>query len=665
MHLYLAYFPLKTLLFLGVSCSGYAETKSTGDLYIRDAVSSWKDARSACSGDLYVPSDGSVPGTVSAKLLLNTYYWIGAIQYSTWRWTQDNSPLYTYIGLRTLPLGLSPSTSNAWNSVYLCHIHCGQECTVLGLRMNECYCLSTDEDVSLPEVSTEVSCPGNPDEKCGNNSGLSVYKLEGITFRPTKEGHCVYATRLTLGASFSQVNQTLCGGKRRYACFENSTTWMYGRCSWNICITQRKYQKNWTDASATCPLVKVTSSNRDNLTAAMHTGDEVSYWIGLSRPLSSKWINGTTSARYGTAFPDSTGPKCLAMIADRWQNIDRLWVPCDLPQRSICETASPSSIPPRTPTSSATTTDIVTTALMSTMTEMFTSEGSDENVTETTDGTESSTLAPPADTGGLLIGVAVGCLTLLLVVVVTVYVMFRHRKLCFKKTGKFEPLDSTAVENETYGFHFTTENTFSPAAASPQHRSTSSPQTTAASHHHSIASPPTCGTGRSQNPIYDNAAISDTSLNANDECRIHTNIDYDRVTLAAASHHHPAASPPPPTCGTGRTHNPIYDNAAISNTPLNAKDGSRIPFSSDHQGPSAHAYDYLASSPDRRHQTRGDDTEATGVDTYNHVSYEANQPRYKGDYNTVVTREAPSSGVGETDDVYIRPIVETDANING
>ncbi|XP_046578674.1 uncharacterized protein LOC124286353 isoform X2 [Haliotis rubra] len=390
-------------------------TVTTLDLYIRDDVSSWTEARSACSGDLYVPNDDSVPSSVSAKMLLNTYYWIGAIQYSTWIWTQDNTPLYNYIGLRTLPLGRLPSTSNAWNSVHNCHVHCGEDCTVLGLRMNACYCLCTDEDVSLPDVSTEVKCPGNWDEKCGNNSGLSVYKLEGIKFRPTEGGQCVYAERSGVAASFSQVNQTLCDRRRRYACSANSTSWMYGRCSGGICITQRQYQKNWVDASAACSLVKVTPSNKDNFTLAMHTGVEVTYWIGLSRPLSSKWINGTMFARYGTAFPDSTGPMCLAMIANRGLNIDRLWVPCEMRHRSVCEIATTSSIPPTTsssstttseiettssipPTtssSSTTTTEIETTSALATMTEMFTSEESYVNVTDEADGTENSTLAPP------------------------------------------------------------------------------------------------------------------------------------------------------------------------------------------------------------------------------------------------------------------------------
>ncbi|XP_048259309.1 uncharacterized protein LOC125384341 [Haliotis rufescens] len=127
---------LLTWLFVfwgAVICRGI----QTDQISVSDATSNWWDAHSRCSleeGNMYTPGSDDIPPDILGRLQPDTYYWIGAMDYLAWIWTEDDSPLYKYAGF--LPLH---DVTYTWtvdyldNSVWKCHLECSLY-SLMGMR---------------------------------------------------------------------------------------------------------------------------------------------------------------------------------------------------------------------------------------------------------------------------------------------------------------------------------------------------------------------------------------------------------------------------------------------------------------------------------------------------------------------------------------------------
>ncbi|XP_046582268.1 uncharacterized protein LOC124289687 [Haliotis rubra] len=102
---------------------------STGTKYlnITETENTWWDARRNCTTeherDLYIADKEPLPSVLDGILNNDTFYWVGAMRYSTWIWTADESPLYSYVGYSGSGPG-SAAKYLPYNSVYECHLAC-------------------------------------------------------------------------------------------------------------------------------------------------------------------------------------------------------------------------------------------------------------------------------------------------------------------------------------------------------------------------------------------------------------------------------------------------------------------------------------------------------------------------------------------------------------
>ncbi|XP_071080193.1 uncharacterized protein [Haliotis cracherodii] len=189
-------------------------------IYVDDDDNDWWEARYHCNetfgGDLFVPVTEPVPEDLFRSLDWNRHYWLGAMRYSTWKWTEDGTPLYTHIGYTSLPQ--EEGTSIPDNSVFSCHLCCDEK-GAFGLSRDMCYCLRENFEANYISIQ-EMPCPGNLDEVCGDANGMSVYKLE-FAFEPKKDRLCGYAKRENGISLFSKKIKD-CGMDTKYACYANT-----------------------------------------------------------------------------------------------------------------------------------------------------------------------------------------------------------------------------------------------------------------------------------------------------------------------------------------------------------------------------------------------------------------------------------------------------------
>ncbi|XP_041346798.1 uncharacterized protein LOC121366397 [Gigantopelta aegis] len=173
----------------------------SGDLEIIDNVS-WGDAFRQCGARgrrLYTATDPDPRQNVRPGS-----YWVGAkVQYSSWMWTENNEPLFPYIGQVNASL-IASSTNKIYNIPYdnqasRCFYQCRTNTQkYIGMQGSRCYCFKTLDGLSV-EADSETGqdgCWGNFREYCGSNETVSIYHTELFTsyviWKLNRMGSCGY-----------------------------------------------------------------------------------------------------------------------------------------------------------------------------------------------------------------------------------------------------------------------------------------------------------------------------------------------------------------------------------------------------------------------------------------------------------------------------------------
>ncbi|XP_071079848.1 uncharacterized protein [Haliotis cracherodii] len=403
-----------------VTCRGI----QTSRIRILDEPSTWWEAQSQCNvreGRLYTPGSEDIPLDLLNRLQSRTYYWIGAMDYLAWLWTEDFSPLYTYVGF--LPLESATAESMVEfldNSVWKCHLHCSPADSV-GMKGTTCYCLKVGYSTTT-SMTPENTCPGNLDEKCGNVHGMSVYTLENMSFHQEEDTYCAYVERWNKDLSIHTSTFEDCEHNGCYACFVviDARTYVSVSCT---------RQKSWYAANRTCNLVKLDIYVQSSL--LRNRRDFKAYWIGLYKYLHRKWINGKEALKYdgypGSVFSDTM---CLGVYKQKNGGKRLYWRPCSEQRRFICEDETKSP-----PQGGVGTTDGV---------------HSTEVTTPLAGRKDAMNSSSNLQAGGF-IGLGIGCVLLVLSILIVVVVR-RQKKLCFKTKSGNQPIHFTSgAENTTYG----------------------------------------------------------------------------------------------------------------------------------------------------------------------------------------------------------------------
>ncbi|XP_046355940.2 uncharacterized protein LOC124134890 [Haliotis rufescens] len=430
-------------------------------IYLNNEELNWWAARANCQekyDDLFVLVTGPDP-----YLEDETYYWLGAMRYSTWRWTGDGSPLYRSQGFSFLTENLQANSSSSGTSVYRCHRHCGKDTQIFGLSRDRCYCLGDDHNVTSSNTQGEP-CSGNQDEVCGDANRMSVYNLD-LPFTPTKNGKCAYAKWTNDRLTVSLDNGDECEEKdRRYACYRNSTSffsrWLHFNCNNRMCISKRG--QSWTKANESCNLVKLESSTEEYLKSRMPRNEKC--WLGLLYGSTKKWITGQEAnvPDMDFSFTSSSEPHCLAVYFTESYG-DLSWEPCSSHHASICEVVrSKGSATTVTSTPPDTSTPATTTNITKAETETPTPQPTTANVPISERYTSTSTNSPavgPTQTItaseekqiGVFVGLGLGCVVLILAAIIVVLLLMRQNKLCFKRKDRDQPVHfNTVTRNATY-----------------------------------------------------------------------------------------------------------------------------------------------------------------------------------------------------------------------
>ncbi|XP_071081146.1 uncharacterized protein [Haliotis cracherodii] len=383
----------------------------TKHIFINEEENNWWDARENCKmeRDLYISDTEFLPPVVNSSLQSNTSYWVGAMRYSTWIWTEDGTPLYNYEGYSASPT-TSPNNVSS-NSVYECQLQCKTNRTV-GLSGVNCYCLGNSYNVTNTSARG-MQCPGNPDEMCGDAAGMSVYTrgTGNVGFKPSKIGRCAYGVKMNNTVSIGLDFYYACiDYKRRFAYYSHNT--QQEKCSGSVCVSpSAKSQKQiWTHAHYSNDLIRLNDSTAreiQNIPAS-----SVYFWIGLVLKVSRKYVDGQeTNGNEDYIFLRSEDPPtstCQALKKDGvWK---QYWLPCHLRLASVCEVSRTHPSHP--------TTDV-----------------------------------PPAVDSqmGVIIGLAAGCVVFFLVVVTLVFLLQRQRKLYLDRKDTNQQVNlNPQTENTTY-----------------------------------------------------------------------------------------------------------------------------------------------------------------------------------------------------------------------
>ncbi|XP_046578249.1 uncharacterized protein LOC124285982 [Haliotis rubra] len=234
---------------------------------------------------------------------------------------------------------VKPSTIDD-NSPFMCNVRCGNNSGLFGLKGRSCYCLGDGSKLRGLTVEnmthTEIRCPGDYNELCGDDKRISVYAGDMTSI--SSSGTCGYVRKISDSHVKSQLHlDDDCTKKRFYAYKEQTGETSMGsrlRCRGGVCVSNTT--ESWTDAVwKTRGLLKVTDANRESLYSAMHYRD---YWIGLRRRQEYKWINGNSVARnMSRHYLDK---RCLAVRRDD-SHVHVAWYPCSDTYRAVCQSIKP------------------------------------------------------------------------------------------------------------------------------------------------------------------------------------------------------------------------------------------------------------------------------------------------------------------------------------
>ncbi|XP_067681398.1 uncharacterized protein [Haliotis asinina] len=421
----------------------------------------WEAVGEGCgSGRVYIPKSDVLPDDITQKMIPGQYYWLGAIAYSTWKWT-DGSPFYKYVGYSTQPLYESDRHLVDGNSASRCSLKCG-ESDPFGLKGDTCYCDVSDQ-VQMTWNQTGVPCPGNYDERCGNQDGVSVYRSGEITFDQSDKGMCVYAEVITLGHQTGYY-PSRCDISRSAACTNgavlnglDSLTDSENTCSGSVCVYHT--DNSWDEVNRTCNLVTVTSRTKDYLHDAMTykfvSQDKYTYWIGLRRGYSKKWLNG--SDYLDSAITPYTADKlCLSTTGTSLLH----WEDCSSELPTICESASPKTT--RSTTSSGLHTTLLSihtgtsasvTTTPTTMPVLTSQTSFTRDVIQQTTEPFSDKHEQSSNNIGLYYGLSVLGVVVVAVVITLLLVMYRQKRCCFTSVPvepKANSLPMLSMDNDLY-----------------------------------------------------------------------------------------------------------------------------------------------------------------------------------------------------------------------
>ncbi|XP_046578229.1 uncharacterized protein LOC124285970 isoform X2 [Haliotis rubra] len=328
----------------------------------------WAAAQSGCSqfgGHLYIPRSQSFPDVLLTQMQSGVDYWIGAVKYPTWVWTADQSTLYTHVGYMRIST-YWPMFHLEGNCVLTCHQHCKEHYKTIGLRGKECYCLENHWPAEQSDHS-QVRCPGNYGEFCGDDNGVSLYKLEDFITIPSPSDRCGFVSESTRESRtissyrcyypYTSYYLTVylennCDVRKRKAC---EGDYWYWTCSRNICVSGQN--DTFENSKRNCNLVQVTRSNIDDLCHAIARNKFWSwptYWIGLQRKSEQKWMNGSDMVLDASDYYDDVLPLCLA-VSKTYEGVQFHWTKCLERSMSICEILKVRTTKPPTRMSTKTT----------------------------------------------------------------------------------------------------------------------------------------------------------------------------------------------------------------------------------------------------------------------------------------------------------------------
>ncbi|XP_067682454.1 uncharacterized protein [Haliotis asinina] len=218
-----------------------------------------------------------------------------------------------------------------YNSALSCHLSCGNSHGLFGLKGTSCYCLGLYvKAYTITEGGkTEIRCPGDYDERCGDDWVMTVYQEDSTSVPLSLNGKCGYVERYLASNGYEYVSYRLddnCRNKRPYICAAD--TGCYG----STCV--KTTLRTWGHAYRECKLAKPTKSDIWNIQR------DKDYWIGLERSAEGKWINGKPTE--SNSYHLDRG--CLGMHRNG-SSLLLNWYDCSLLRPALCNTVKRETTP--------------------------------------------------------------------------------------------------------------------------------------------------------------------------------------------------------------------------------------------------------------------------------------------------------------------------------
>ncbi|XP_064595440.1 uncharacterized protein LOC135462035 [Liolophura sinensis] len=275
-------------------------------------------------------------------------FWVGGRQEAThWHWVVDKSPLTCYMGSCSIV-----RDKKEWSdsSIYRnSAAACSQTCRAKGftkayLQERTCICGNDLCGTVVSKNGRQKTCPGDPQDSCGNKSShlYSVYTVSD--FRWTTGGLSLVTKDIEPGRACATVvndafdrrirlTDKLCDGKQKAICQYESNVSCDRGLSRDLCLWIINTPSTWFEARATCregrgDLAVLKGENSVNVSALELWRH---YWIGLWR-LSETWTSGEDI----TFRPNPISVGCLLITTG---TKDLIWTGADclLQKEYICE----------------------------------------------------------------------------------------------------------------------------------------------------------------------------------------------------------------------------------------------------------------------------------------------------------------------------------------
>ncbi|XP_041372378.1 uncharacterized protein LOC121385675 isoform X2 [Gigantopelta aegis] len=414
-----------------------------------NAMDWWTAANSGCDDVGVLLVRGHISQRLKRKMVTRQRYWVGALEvYTPWKWTEDNTTLLTLKGSLDVSLITDWDYTLDANEPYLCYETC--DGGPVGLQGQYCYCL--DETVNVSTHVKEIRCPGSFNQYCGSELKVSVYDIDipgRVSFTPSTDANCGYVYYY-YGYDGNMLGLSLgdCNTRKYYACpgddfyYRGSKICNHG--SQRVCVST--YKSTWRNAMSECnnKLVKLKNEVMpDLLNLTSRTGNyKKSYWIGLLRYRTPKWIDGFQFSEDVHGSNRLKSLACVAMYKSYYSgNIYYERTSCWSRLPAICQIYK--SKPTPVPTPPTTTMPTTRTHRLPATTSSYVSQHTATTLpAQKWDGTSEThrQVGSERDSGGLVAGIVVGVLVLLVLAGVIVLVwMKRKNRFCFQSDKMDSP----------------------------------------------------------------------------------------------------------------------------------------------------------------------------------------------------------------------------------